>query len=300
MEFGLSLGDMASVATQARRAEELGFSYLACGEHLFFHVAPNPFVELAAAAAVTERIRLLSSISLLPLYPAAMAAKLAATLDQVSGGRFVLGVGAGGEAPAEFAAVGVDVGSRFRRLDEGLEIIAALFTGEPVTYSGEFAQLDGVRLDPPPVQPGGPPIWLGGRRAGSIRRAGRFAQAWMPYMITPEAFRSGLGQTRDAAAGRGRDPDGLHGALLAFACADRDGDWARREGVRAVSATYQQDFAPLADRYLLLGSPAQVSDRIRQYQDSGVEVLVLQIAAAPDDRDRVLRTLTDEVLPQFS
>jgi probable F420-dependent oxidoreductase len=299
MEFGLSLGDVASVVADARRAEELGFGYLACGEHLFFHVAPNPFVELAAAAAVTERIRLVSSINLLPLYPAAMVAKLAATLDQVSRGRFVLGVGAGGEAPAEFAAVGVDVGSRFRRLDEGLEIVRALFTGQPVTYSGQFAQLEGVRLDPPPVQPGGPPIWLGGRRAASIRRAGRFAQAWMPYMITPESFRSGLRETRDAAADRGRDPLGVHGALLAFACADRDANWAHREGVKAVSATYQQDFTTLADRYLLLGSPAQVVERIRQYQESGVKVLVLQIAAEPGDRDRVIRTIADEVLPEF-
>lgn len=297
MEFGLSLGAAASVVADARRAEELGFDYLACGEHLFFQVAPNPFVELAAAAAVTDRIRLVSSISLLPLYPAAIVAKLAATLDQVSRGRFELGIGAGGEAPAEFAAVGVDLRSRFRRLDEGLEIIQALFTGQSVSYAGAFAQLDGVRLDPPPVQPGGPPIWLGGRKAGSIRRAGRFAHAWMPYMVTPESFGSGLRQAREAAVGHGRQPAEIRGALLAFACVGRDANWARREGVKAVSATYQQDFTALADRYLLLGSPAQVVERIREYRASGVEVLVLQVAAEPGDRNRVIAAIVDEVIP---
>ena len=300
MKFGLSLGAVASAAADARLAEELGFEYLACGEHLFFHVAPNPFVQLAAAAAVTDRIRLVSTINLLPLYPAPIVAKLAATLDQVSGGRFELGVGAGGEAPAEFAAAGVDVASRFRRLDEGLEVIQALFTGQPVTYAGTFTQLDGVRLDPPPVQPGGPPIWLGGRKRGSIRRAGRFAHAWMPYMVTPEQFGAGLRQTQDAAAEHGRKPADVRGALLTFACASRDANWARREGVKAVSATYQQDFTALADRYLLLGSAAEVVERIRQYRASGVEVLVMQIAAEPDDRDRVIRTIVDEVIPALS
>lgn len=300
MKFGLSLGGVASAAAEARVAEKLGFDYLACGEHLFFHVAPNPFVELAAAAAVTERIRLVSSINLLPLYPAAIVAKLAATLDQVSQGRFELGVGAGGEAPAEFAAAGVDPASRFRRLDEGLEIVQALFTGQPVTFAGEFARLDGVRLDPPPVQPGGPPIWLAGRKAASIRRTARFAHAWMPYMMTPESFHSGLTQAREAAVSQGRKPRDVHGALLAFACADQDANWARREGVKAVSATYQQDFTALADRYLLVGSPAQVADRIRQYEAAGVETLLLQIASGADDRDRVLRTITDEVIPRLS
>ncbi|GAA4471201.1 LLM class flavin-dependent oxidoreductase [Phytohabitans houttuyneae] len=299
MRVGLALGPAASVVADARRAEKWGFDYLACGEHLFFQVAPNPFVQLAAAAAVTSRIRLVSTVSLLPLYPAALAAKLAAELDQVSGGRFELGVGAGGEAPDEFAAAGVDPADRFRRLDEGLDVVRLLFGGGPVSYEGRFTRLRGVALDPPPVQPGGPPIWMGGRKDGAIRRAGRYAHRWMPYMVTPEALHAGLRGVRAAAAAHGRDPAGVGGALFAFACADRDGDWARRTGTAAVSATYRQDFAPLAGRYLLLGTPAQVVRRVREFAGAGAGAVILQVAAGPEERDRVLRTIAEDVLPEL-
>jgi probable F420-dependent oxidoreductase len=299
VRLGLAVGPAASVVADARRAEELGFDYLACGEHLFFQVAPSPFVQLAAAAGVTTRIRLVSTVSLLPLYPAALAAKLAATLDQVSNGRFELGVGAGGEAPDEFAAAGVDPGERFLRLEEGLKVLGLLFSGARVSYEGRFTRLREVALDPPPVQPGGPPIWLGGRKEGAIRRAGRYARRWMPYLVTPEMFQAGLRRVRAVATAAGRDPARVGGALFAFACVDRDGTWARRTGVAAVSATYRQDFAPLADRYLLLGSPGQVVRRIREFADGAAEAVILQIAAGPDERDRVLKTLAEDVLPEL-
>jgi len=295
--FGLAVGEVESVADDARRAEALGFDYLACGEHLFFQVAPNPFVELAAAAAVTDRIGLVSTVSLLPLYPAALAAKVAATLDRLSGGRFELGVGAGGEAPVEFVAAGVDPADRFRRLDEGLEVLRRLFTGERVTFEGRFTRLHDVALDPPPVRPGGPPIWLGGRKDGAIRRAGRFARRWMPYMVTPEMVEAGLAGVRAAAVAHGRAASDVGGALFAFVCADRDARWARRTGIETVSAAYRQDFAGLADRYLLLGSPAEVARRIREYVDSGADTVVLQVAAGADARDRIIGTLADDVLP---
>lgn len=299
MRLGLAVGPAASVVADARHAEALGFDYLACGEHLFFQVAPNPFVQLAAAAGVTSRIRLVSTVSLLPLYPAALAAKLAATLDQVCGGRFELGVGAGGEAPDEFAAAGVDPAERFARLEEGLDVLRLLFSGEPVSYEGRFTRLRGVALDPPPVQPGGPPIWLGGRKDGAIRRAGRYARRWMPYMVTPQALEAGLRRVRAVAAAHGRDPARVGGALFAFACVDRDEHWARRTGTAAVSAVYRQDFAPLAGRYLLLGSPGQVVRRIREFADAGAEAVVVQLAAGPDERDRVLRTMAEHVLPEL-
>src|SRR2546430_7839024 len=103
----MAVSDVAGPVDAARRLEGLGFDYLAMGEHVAFGVpTPNAFVGLSAAAAVTERIKLLSAITLLPLSPAALAAKLAAALDVVSGGRFTMGVGVGGEYPREFEACG--------------------------------------------------------------------------------------------------------------------------------------------------------------------------------------------------
>lgn len=298
MKVGLNVGDLDTIIGDARAAEAMGFDYLGCGEHLFFHgPTTNGFVQLAAAAAVTERIRLVTAITLLPLYPAALVAKLAASLDRVSGGRFELGVGAGGEYPREFEAVGVDLDTRFRRLDEGLRVLRALFTGASVTFDGEFTSLSGVRLQPPPSQAAGPPIWLGGRKQGAIRRAGRLADVWMPYMVDPKTLSSTLGQVRQVAADAGRTPTSISGALFAWCCADDDAAWARTTGVRVVSETYAQDFTTLADRYLVLGSPEQVVARLREFAEAGADRVLLQLACAPEDRPRVLKTLEQSVLP---
>jgi hypothetical protein len=124
----LALGsDQRSVAAEASAAEALDYDGVATGEHLFFHgPVTNAFVSLAAAAGARSRIRLLSSLTVLPLYPAALAAKLATTLDQVSNGRFDLGVGIGGEYPKEFVAAGVQVADRGARADEALTLLKAL------------------------------------------------------------------------------------------------------------------------------------------------------------------------------
>lgn len=298
MKIGLVLADPLRAVAEARAAEAAGYDYLASGEHVFFHAATsNALALLAAAAGATERVRLVSSVALLPLYPPALLAKLAATLDQVSGGRFELGVGAGGEYPAEFAACGVDPASRFRRLDEGLAVLRALFTGEPVTFHGEFASLDGLALQPPPVQPGGPPIWLPGRKEGGLRRVGRFADVWVPYMVDPGRLRAGLARVREHAVDAGRAASAVSAALFVWACVDGDGDWARRTGVDVVSATYDQDFAPLAGRYLLLGDPDTAVARLREFADAGAETVLIQVAAHGADRERVVRTVSEQVLP---
>lgn len=298
MRMGIAIADPATTIDDARTIESLGFDVVAVGEHLVHNrAAPNPYVQLAAAAAVTTRVRLLSSVSLLPLYPAALAAKLATTLDQVAAGRLDLGLGAGGEHPPEFAAAGVDVRSRFRRLEEGLEVLKVLFSGRPGAFDGEFTRFTDVHLDPPPVQPNGPPIWLPGRRGGALRRAGRWADVWMPYMMTPRMFAEGLQQVRQAAADHGRPTHAVKGALFAFTCVDADEDWARRTGVAEVSAGYRQDFAPLADRYLLLGRPERVVERLLEFREAGVEHAILGLAAPPEARTRVLHTLAEQVLP---
>jgi probable F420-dependent oxidoreductase len=299
LSLGLNTSDMDTVAADAQAAEAAGFDYLGCGEHLFFHgPVPNAFVTLAAAAGATTSIRLVSTITLLPLYSAAMAAKLAASLDRVSGGRFELGVGAGGEHPPEFAAVGVDPATRFRRLDKGLAVIRQLFGGGPTRFTGEFTTLDDVTLDPAPVHPGGPPIWLGGRKDGALRRAGRFADVWMPYMVDPARLSAGLDRVRDAAEASGRHREDVTGAVFLWTCVDPDEAWARQTGVAAVSATYDQDFAPLADRYLALGTSDRVAERIAGFAEAGATRVMLQVAAGPTDRHRVVRTISDELLPR--
>jgi probable F420-dependent oxidoreductase len=300
VRVGITVTDPSTVVADARHAEQLGFDLLGCGEHLFFHgPVPNAFTTLAAAAAVTTRIGLVTSVALLPLYPAAMVAKLAAAVDDISKGRFELGVGAGGEYPQEFQAAGVDPATRFRRTDEGLEVIRRLFGGGRVSFEGEFCTLSGVTLDPPPQRLGGPPIWLGGRKSSAIRRAGRYADVWLPYMVEPAQVRTGLTQTREVAAEHGRADDAVTAALFAWTAVDDDANWARSTGVAVVSAVYQQDFSTMADRYLLIGTPSEVGDRLAQFAEAGVETALVQVAADnPADRDRMINTLAGSVLEE--
>ncbi|WP_329410436.1 LLM class flavin-dependent oxidoreductase [Nocardia vinacea] len=300
LRAGLVNVNPASAVHDARLAEKLGFDLLASGDHVFFRrPVPSAFVQLAVAAGATEHIRLVSTIALLPLYPAALLAKLAASLDQASQGRLELGLGAGGEFPAEFNAVGVDRSTRFRRMDEGLEVLRLLFTGQSVRFDGEFTTLEDVALNPPPSQPGGPPIWLGGRKDRAIRRAGRFADVWLPYLVTPEMMAGGLAKVRGAAVDAGRQAEDVRGAVFAWICVDEDEQWARRTGIAEVSAAYQQDFQPLADRYLVLGSPASVVRRLSEFADAGVGTVIMQIAAPPDARARVVQTIADKILPEL-
>ena len=298
MRFGITVDNPGTLVDDARHAEELGFDFLGCGEHLFFHgPTPNAFAMLAAAAGATSRIRLVSSVALLPLYPAPVVAKLAATIDVISQGRFELGVGSGGEYPAEFAAAGIDPATRFRRTSEGLRIIRRLFSGETVTFEGEFTTVPGLALNPPPHQPGGPPIWLGGRKPAALRRAGRHADVWMPYMVDPTQLSQGLQLVRDAANDCGRDPSTVSPALFAWTCIDDDSQWARTTGINAVSATYNQNFTPLADRYLLVGSPESVVARLNEYAGAGAEFILLQIAARNrTDRRRIIDTIAHRIL----
>jgi probable F420-dependent oxidoreductase len=299
MKLGISFFDTHTIAADAALAEELRFDYVAVGEHLFFHgPTPNALIALAAAAGNTRRIRLLSTVALAPLYPAALFAKQVSTLDCVSGGRLDIGLGVGGEYPPEFAAVNVDPATRFQRLEETLAVMRALFTGAPTNFTGRFTTLDGVSLNPIPIQQPSPPIWLAGRKAAGIRRAGRYADVWIPYMITPDRFASSLADVRAAAGDAGREPDAVVGSAMLWTCVDEDRDWARQEGIAKVSDAYQQDFAPLADRYLVLGTPDEAVARLREYEQAGADRVLLAIATKKsNERYRVIRTIAEHVAP---
>lgn len=291
-----SATDPAGVVPAARRAEALGYDLLASGEHVFFHgPTANAMVTLAAAAGATERIGLLSAITLLPVYPGALAAKMTATLAGVSGDRFALGVGVGGEFPAEMRACGTDPAERGARTDEALEVITRLLAGQSVTHHGRFADLDGVRLDPLPARR--PPIWVGGRRAASTRRAGRFADVWMPYLAEPRHVADGLARARAAAAEHGRDPDGVRAALFCWGLADPDGAGARRRAGETLQRVYAQDFTALLDRYVPTGTPDAVAARLREYVDAGAETVLYAPACAGEDAERAAEVFATEVAP---
>lgn len=281
----------------ARRAEDLGYDLLACGEHVFFHVpTANAFVALAAAAGATDRIRLLSAVTLLPTYPGALAAKMAATLDGVSGGRFELGVGVGGEYPQELRACGIDPAERGPRTDEALEVLARLVAGEELTWQGRFARYEGVRLDPCPPVP--PRVWVGGRQPSALRRAARSGDVWLPYMVTPERLAAGLDDVRSQAAALGRRAP--EGAVFCWAHVGADGAAARRTAVETLGTIYRQDFGRLAGRYVPAGTPAEVTARLDEYGAAGAGTVLFAPACPDDELERAVELFAREVAPALA
>lgn len=301
MRIGITLGgDQTRTASAARAAEDAGFDLLATGEHMFFHgPVPNGLVQLAAAAGATSTIRLLSALTVVPLYQPGVLAKLVTTLDQVSAGRLDFGVGVGGEYPPEFVASGVNVKQRGSRTDEALELLQRLWTGEKVDFSGRYARIPGLRLEPGPVQQGGPPIWLGGRKDAAVRRAARFAEHWMPYMYSPEQLTKSLNKVRSVAGEYGRRPSDIAGAVYLWGAVDPDGSQSRQWAIDYVSTVYQQDFSPLADKYLIHGSPQQVVDRIGQYHEAGADTIIFAPVGDSDMRSAIVDTLADAVVPNL-
>src|SRR5262249_29140796 len=131
-------------------------------------------------------------VYLLALRHPTVAAKLVASLDVLSGGRVVFGVGVGGEFPKEFEASGVPHRERGARGDEGIAVCRAVWGPSPAAVGGRFTPLDDVVLEPKPVQLGGPPIWIGGRSDAALRRAARVGDGWIAYLVTPQRFRASL------------------------------------------------------------------------------------------------------------
>ena len=193
VQFGIGLRRLDTIAEDAKNAEALGYEFLSTGEHVFFYgPINNGLISLAAAAGATTRIKLMSTITLVPLYPAALLAKQVTALDVVSGGRFSLGVGVGGEFAKEFEACGVPVKERGARTNEALEVMKRLWTEDEVTFDGRFTKLSGVTLDPKPVQRPHPPIWISGRSDAAMKRCAKYGTGWLPYMYTPEKLAASL------------------------------------------------------------------------------------------------------------
>ena len=182
MKIGLSpLQGQASFEETLReceRAEAAGFDSIWLGEHHNNPVLyPAPLIGLAAVASRTRSIGLGTGVLLLPLYHPVMVAEEGAMVDVISGGRLILGVGAG-YAPEEFAAFGCSLKERGSRLEESASLLHRLWSEENVTHRGKHYQVDHATIMPRPVQRPRPPIWFGAWAEPAIRRAARLGDAW--------------------------------------------------------------------------------------------------------------------------
>lgn len=193
----------------AQTADALGFAWITCSDHVAVpasyasSMGPvwyEPGTTLAYLAAVTTRVQLLSHVLVLPYRHPLTVAKTYATLDHLSGGRVILGVGSGHLKP-EFASLGADHDGRGAVTDEYLQALRVAFENEPSSFSGERLRWRDMIIAPRPTQQPRPPIWVGGNSQRAALRAARLADGWIPWEIGVEEFKARLAQI-DAERGR--------------------------------------------------------------------------------------------------
>jgi probable F420-dependent oxidoreductase len=282
-----TLAERSTIEAVARTADELGFDSIWCNDHLAIPSAAGdgaaepayaaaygeqrgqsiyePLIVLAYLAAVTRRVLLGTSVYLLPLRHPLVAARQAVSLDRLSGGRLVLGVGAGW-LESEFAAVGVPYRQRGRRTDEAIAMLISL--------CGE----DGADFLPKPVQRPHPPLWIGGRSGAAVRRAARFGDAWHPSHLTVDELRRQIPELRVECERAGRPADEVTVTT-------------RRKLVRT----------PTDDGRVLQGDAGAIAATVAELEQVGVSHLIVEL---PGSTERELLEHLDwfgrEVLAEVS
>ena len=297
LRFGasLSLKPPAEQFDLVRRVEALGFESVWTGDHVSFHGPIHESLTLLATyVPITSRIRLGTAVYLLALRAPAIAAKATATLDALSGGRLIFGVGVGGENPKEFELCGVPHRERGARVTEGIDVVRTLWRDSPASFRGRFTQFEGVSIDPKPAQRPGPPIWIGGRSDAALNRAGRQGDGWMSYVVQPERYGQSVDKIRAAATAAGRRLDDFAFAHLAFITLGRDWESAKTVWVEHLSRRYAQDFEPLARKYGIIGTPAQCAEQLARFAAAGCNYVVVNvIGRAEEERDQLERIAAD-------
>lgn len=291
-----SIDELVSLVELVDRS---GYDSLWVGDHISFAVPVlDPLLQLAQAAVVSRRLTLGTGVYLLPLRHPAAVAKQVSTLDHLTEGRLIFGVGVGGEFPKEFEACGVPHSERGARLAEGIAVLRKFWTGQPVSHSGRFyGPFSDVPMQPPPRQPGGPPIWLGGRSEVALRRTGRIGDGYVSYVVTPEIYRAALDKIAAAAAEAGRAPAPFGTGHLLFARLDDSYEAALDAATETLSVRYAMDFRKAAQRYCALGRAGDVAERISEFHAAGVRHVILDLLGPYEQRQRQIEWFAAEAMP---
>jgi len=276
----LRLGEPYAVTRAARLAQDAGFASVWAGDHL---KCPAPGLDgptcLAAAAAVTTEVALGLSVMLLGLRPVAWAAKQIATLQHLSGNRLRLGVGVGGEFPAEYEAAGIPLSGRGARLDRALELLPLMLSA-----GGEHS------LEPPAKMP---PVLVGGRSDRALARAASYGDAWLPMWISPDTLRRRGELLAERSAALGRPAPAI--SLLVLAHVDADSSRARAQADAHLRGQYGMDLSRV-ERWTALGGVGEVAAFLEPYTRAGVsEILLLPLGARPLEQIERLAEVTRAV-----
>ena len=323
MRFGLRLptfalgprtASLAEMGRYLRRAEALGIEAAVTIDHLLTTPPAysctwlEPIALLSALAGVTERIRLGTMVLVLPLRNPVYLAKEWASLDVLSCGRSILGVGVGWNRE-EFAALRIPIEERGRRMTEMLEAITALWAGDDVSYEGRYYRFEHLTIEPKPAQQPHPPIWIGGGTQPSekiygqgvdtiqpvLRRIAKYASTWVPHSsATAEMVAGDWESIRGYMAENGRNPDDMRRVYSNFVHILSHGE--KPDTAAAKFRVYSGMDLPYWQEFYLLGEAEEVAERIRGKIEAlgGVDHLILN----PLDWDPAsIEILAERVLP---
>jgi probable F420-dependent oxidoreductase len=283
------------LVTVAEAADRLGFASIWVSDHVVWpqdYDSPYPYdpggkypadVDQAFCEAIasmtwisahTARIKVGSLVIVLPQREPWLLGKQLATLDAFNGGRTIFGAGMGW-LREEFDTLHASFDDRYARGTEAVSLLRAMWTENPASFDGRFWQAPPTGVLPHPTQPS-VPIWLGGHGPGALRRAGRIADGWIPFGLSPQELRSGLAAVRAQAEGAGRDPGSITCALWApLWLADPQGT----------------PYAPMH------GPADQLIDQLGEYAEAGLDHLVMFNLAPPEAMVDQLEEIAEDVLP---
>ena len=299
MKFGVWIPTCRHLATaenirhSAVRAEQLGYDSVWVSDHVvvpqanivnFGETIFDPLVTLGVLAGATSRVQLGTTVLIVPYRNAVVTAKMVSSLDALSGGRVVLGVGAGWVA-AESAMLGVPFAERGPMTDEHLLAMRELWTSPAPSFAGKYTQFGDLTFELKPVQKPHPPIWVGGHSRAALRRTAQFGAAWHPINRSPEELRAGQAEIARLCQARGR---GARPALTL------------RNDVRVVRPGESAPQSTHGGR-VIAGEPAALVDSITELAGCGVEHLVLEFLSADGrELDEQMAAFAERVRPKVA
>jgi probable F420-dependent oxidoreductase len=281
-KFGIiysRLHPLIAPAEFAHKAEAMGYDSVWATEGLVNELpALDPVVAIAGFALGTTRVAIGSCVLLSPLRSPIILAKQIASLDVLSSGRVVFGIGVGGSTlshPDAYRALGIAVHERGARCDEGIEIMRKLWTGKRVSHAGRFHRFDDIAMEPVPLQRPYLPIWAGGAAEGVLRRTARFCDGFVPIGSGAENYRHSWGRVSAFAGEFGRDSATITRAVHLYYCLAKD----RREGhalaERTLTERYGYRVSLPNDNRFPFGNADDCLETIAAYRGAGVEHFVL-------------------------
>lgn len=273
--------ETAPLLALAERAEGLGYDSIWIGDSLLARPRHEPLTLLAGVAGRTKKVSLGTAVLLPTLRNPVVLAHQVATLDQVSEGRVILGIGIATDVPNirdEFESAGVPFEKRVGRLIEEMQLCKALWTGEPVDWDGRWRVKQGV-LGPTPYRKGGPPIWGGGSAPGALKRAARYFDGWFPTGPNAKVFGEQWKEVQALAKTEGRNPTDLTPAIYLTLAVDEDAAKAEARIDGFLQAYYGQRPDILRKRQACYAGPAEgAAQALKGYVAAGAQHICLRFA----------------------